>query len=65
MIPLYEFVERLRKEIDDEINSLSVPVLKGACEDFSHYVGAVGEIRGLAKARERLDETIKRVNDGM
>jgi len=64
LIPLQEFVDRLRREIQDEVDSRSVPVLKGSCADFGDYMAAAGEIRGLAKAREVLDELIRRVNSG-
>lgn len=64
MIPLPEFVHRLRQKIEAAEGEISTGLLAGQIDDFPDYKQAVGRINGLRQARQELDDLVKTVNEG-
>ena len=71
MIPLTEFTTLLRRNIDADLVTMERAVVSGQCYDGESaeatalaYVGAVGHIKGLRKARDLMDDLVKQLNAG-
>lgn len=64
MIPLHEFVHLLRKALDDDIAEMAAPLVDGEAGDFAGYKYGAGMISGLRRARQQIDNLVKKVNEG-
>lgn len=64
MIPLPEFVQRLRQKIDAATDDVAAGLLRGDPETLADYKQGVGLINGLRQARQELDELVRTVNEG-
>jgi hypothetical protein len=64
LIPLPEFVHRLRLQLDKAIAETSEGLLGGDPDNFADYKMAVGQIAGLRQARQEIDDLVKAVNEG-
>lgn len=64
MIPLQEFVDRLRRGVTELRDEIKDGILRGEPQSFDAYQHAIGRIAGLDAAAETLNDLVKRVNAG-
>lgn len=64
MIPLPEFVHLLRKTLEEDVAELAAPLLEGGAADFASYRQQAGVIEGMRRARQRLDDLVKKAGEG-
>ncbi len=64
MIPLHEFIGRLRADMDEKMAEKAKSLLESRSPDFETYTAEFGVFQGLKSARATLDDLVKRVNDG-
>lgn len=64
MIPQTEFVALLRRNLDEAQAELAAPLINGNAETYEVYARETGKIAGLRRAREILDDLVKRSNEG-
>jgi len=64
LIPLPEFVDLLRRNLDKEAEGISIPLLNGNADSYEIYSRETGRLAGLRKAREIIDDLVKRINEG-
>ena len=64
MMPFQEFVAVLRRDLDAAIAGLAKPIVEGGAESFDEYLRWASQILGIRKAREILDDLVKRSNEG-
>lgn len=64
MIPLPEFVARLRKSMDDAREEIAANIMAGQPETLADFKEAIGQVAGITTCRQMLDDLVKHVNEG-
>lgn len=64
MIPLTDFVDRLRARIDKQIAEQLAKLAEHRAPDYETYSSQWGLLQGLRTSRNELDELVKQVNSG-
>lgn len=59
-----DFVDRYRRDLDEQMGELIEPLVKGQAETIEHYRENTGKIAAFQRARELFDALVKRVNEG-
>ncbi len=59
-----EFVDALRRGLDDQFKPLAEEVLGGRCQSYDQYREMVGMMAGLRSARDTIDELVRKANSG-